>query len=111
MFRHVDNDPDNFSVGAHGNPKGVVDQLGRTLTPEETLAKMNRAGYNGQQPIKLYACETGKGGSESPAQKLANLSGQPVTAPTDLFRIRSNGTHVIDNGGTWVTFYPQPRGG
>ncbi len=71
---------------------------------------MKDGGYDGKQPIQLYACETGKGGDNSFAQKLANLTGQPVTAPTNLFTIPPDGNHFVDNGGSWVTFYPMSGG-
>ena len=110
MFRHIPNSPNDFSIGAHGNLNGVVNKLGRTLTPQQLLSIMYDAGYDDEQPVKIYACDTGKGGTDSFAQKLSNLIGQPVTAPTNLLLIGGNGGHSIANGGAWVTFTPQSRG-
>ncbi|KZN29379.1 hypothetical protein N483_08045 [Pseudoalteromonas luteoviolacea NCIMB 1944] len=106
MFRHVDNSPNDFSIGAHGNPGQIINEIGKPLTPAQLLSLMKSKGYDGKQPIKLYACETGKGGDASFAQQLANLAGQPVTAPNNLFEIYPDGSHGVANGGSWVTLNP-----
>ena len=52
-----------------------------------------RNDYYGQ-PIRLLACETGKG-RNCFAQKLANLMRVPVEAPTEIIRARSSGDFEI----------------
>ncbi|WP_276521490.1 RHS repeat-associated core domain-containing protein [Shewanella sairae] len=108
MFRYVNPTPNEFSVGAHGDTDGAgpLDYRNVILTPEKLLEKMKDAGYTGNEPIKIYACSTGKGGDDSFAQKLSDLTGQPVTAPTDLFNIDNYGRHSISNNGQWVKFNP-----
>jgi hypothetical protein len=41
------------------------------------------------------------------AQKIANITGKPVEAPTDKVRVSADGTYSVEHGGKMKTFYPE----
>lgn len=89
----------------------MFDQYGNPITPNELADMMEKQGYDGEQPVKLYSCETGANGSDSFAQKLANQLNQPVTAPSVPYLMNTNGGQGLQGDGEWVTFWPQIGGG
>ena len=83
-----------FSVGAHGNPKLIVDQDGNVLTPQQLAKKIkSNPKYSACMPVDLLSCNTGKG-ANSYAQKLANELGATVTAPDNYLWYYSDGRTV-----------------
>lgn len=91
VFRNIPNDLNVFSIAGHGNPTSMFNQYGNPITPNELADMMEKQGYDGKQPVKLYSCETGANGTNSFAQKLANLINQPVTAPSVSYLVNTNG--------------------
>ncbi len=57
----------------------------------------NSPGYQKGQPIRLLSCDTGKGAG-SFAQNLANKTGVPVEAPTELVWAKPNGDKFVAAG-------------
>ena len=110
VFRNIPNDPNVFSIAGHGNPTSMFNQYGNPITPNELADMMEKQGYDGKQPVKLYSCETGSNGTNSFAQKLANLINQPVTAPSVPYLVNTNGWQGLQSGGEWVIFRPQNGG-
>jgi len=116
MLLYVNPTPGYFSAGGHGSywgPERRFNMRGANVYSASDFAKdLKVNGWDGKTPIKLYSCDTGKGGADSFAQKLADLTGVNVTAPTDLFSIDSKtGKQSILNGGHWFTAVPNPNGG
>ena len=117
-LNHIPNDNDDklFLFGSHGNQYllGDTENGNKTMTPEEFAKKLKNKEfyYKGEKTIKLYSCETGKGGKNSFAQKLANEMGVTVIAPTTKVHFKDVGgesTATLKNRGKWVTFKPQPK--
>lgn len=112
-----DNDDKLFSFGAHGNQyflSATRDEGSTRMTPEEFANRLKKKDfyYKGEKTIKLYSCETGKGGKNSFAQKLANEMGVTVMAPTTKVHYSSKGSKSVaklTGRGRWKTFKPQPK--
>lgn len=117
--------PGVYTVDMHGGPDEVVigsDELGASA-----LAELVRADNSwGNQPIRLFSCETGRG-DDPIAQKLADELEVQVTAPTELVWSDADGDVTVapavwkNIGGTWLqvpgadlgpagwrTFLPRP---
>jgi len=112
-----------FTVGAHGHPKIILDEQGGLL-PAKFLAELIRKNkdYKSGMPVRLFSCDTGKGGSGSFASQLAKELQTNVTAPdskwtvwekTDEGGLTSTYTAPMDsmdvnssNTGNWVTYGP-----
>ncbi len=102
-----------YSISGHGNPYNVADQNGKLLSPSDLAAMINNDWNYVGQPVYLDSCSTGKG-ANSFAQKLSNLLGVPVIAPTDdvnTYMRTANGqvvsyTESVANGGSYQTYTP-----
>lgn len=107
-----------FSVGAHGNPSIVQNQLSMPLTPTQLAGLIkNHPSFNGQ-PVMLGSCNTGRSGpgdSAPFAQGLADVLGVPVIAPLDfawfgpsglLGASDLSGPPAAGNFGPWQAFAP-----
>lgn len=80
----------------------------KKLTPKQ-VAELIRTDPDWEpgKSIVLYACETGKGGDDSFAKKLAKILKTTVWAPTDILNLNlEHGFMEIINGGTWGMFQP-----
>jgi RHS repeat-associated protein len=77
---------------------------GSPITPAQ-LAQFIRKDPNWKhQTIELRACSVGQHGWNSFAQKLANILGVDVIAPTDILAWDSNGNIRVLSGGSMQTF-------
>ena len=70
---------EEFTVGGHGLPHSVEGLNAAQLWDKIRLSP----NFAGAKSITLYSCSTGKG-DNAIAQQLANISGLPVKAPTEL---------------------------
>jgi uncharacterized protein RhaS with RHS repeats len=104
-----------YSIVAHGmvnltgpNAGQSADLLanldGSAITPEQLAQYVLNDPNWKHQPIELRACSAGQHGWNSFAQKLANILGVDVTAPTDILIWASNGNTSVRNGGSMQTF-------
>jgi hypothetical protein len=125
-----------YAIGAHGSPLNIEMPDGRILNGQQ-LANMlttnSNLNYTSGAPILMISCYTGATVQGGPnfAQQLAINLRVPVTAPTDLLWIYSDGTKFVapylkdssgsrilsssgkplpdyNNPGTWKTFNPPP---
>lgn len=109
-----------FDVIAHGNESGIAIQMGDgwiMITSRIAARLFKSRGLKRDQPIKLFACNTGKG-TQSFAQNLANKLGVPVQAPTSYLWARPDGSYFVADKlatsmnpdlskvGTFKTYYP-----
>ncbi|MGQ5522080.1 hypothetical protein ACUHMQ_02345 [Chitinimonas sp. PSY-7] len=71
-----------FDIVTHGSPKKVLSITGEPVGPIEFATEFKRyvKYYPPGTPIRLFACETAKGGSRSFAQRFANAMNVPVKA-------------------------------
>ncbi len=94
-----------YRVLVHGAPEYLIID-GIKTSVEDVFGAMLKNGYKKGMPIELVSCWTGlnKGGV---GQKLADLSGGVVKAPTNKIRVVGGTTYRISNDGVLKTFYPQ----
>lgn len=112
------NDRGNYTISGHGteDSKYVGGYTHGELADKIRADKQN---YSPGKQVFLDACDAGKGGKDSFAQKLANDLGANVIAPTDLVDTQMTvnpETHTVVawsekvlNGGKYVVFKPQPK--
>ena len=100
-------------VACHGSPYSFVniDADGKEINiPVAEFAKIleNSPGFEPGKPIRLLACETGKG-EGLPAQYLADYFGVEVMAPDNLLFVDMDGNITIGNHnqGHWRLFKPR----
>jgi RHS repeat-associated protein len=139
MFTHAakrqDKDANGqYDVVAHGTPDGVQvkrpDGTTETVNDPGVLSEtMGRDGWNGTDPIRLMSCNTGRKANGF-AQRLADHTRVPVTAPTKPVFFDSIGRHSVHDvnwqintgfdgrpvttarkgaPGEWRTFHPRPE--
>ncbi|HSI21183.1 MAG TPA: RHS repeat-associated core domain-containing protein, partial [Verrucomicrobiae bacterium] len=127
--------PKEFSVAAHINEfdkNQIIEERGKKksgVTPSQLKDILNdpKSGYVKDTPIRLNVCNTGEGGDDSYAQKLADLMGVDVTAPTGTLTVAQEGitvrnpfnedkplyeppvTFTPEPGTSYKTFSPQKR--
>lgn len=101
-----------YDIKCHGSPDSV--KIFDSVIDADELAKIiiMRKDYN-NQPIRLLSCETGKG-NNCIAQKLSDLLGVSVLAPTEVIWAKSSGDYEVgtDKGkqnGMMKTFIPKKR--
>jgi hypothetical protein len=90
----------------HGDAQRTqADVKGRRvdLTLEQTAALIEQTPTWEHRPVRLLSCDVGK---EDYAQELADRLGVPVYAPSDLMRVREDGSTEIAAGGSWRRFEP-----
>jgi hypothetical protein len=97
-----------YSIGGHGNYSYIHDENENILTPRQLVDRMQKKGdYRLGQTVKLYICETGAGGKDSFAQRLADeLANRyqtkvKVIAPDKYFVTRGLGLIQQIRGGTY----------
>ena len=102
-------------VACHGSPYSFVniDADGKEINiPVAEFAKIleNSPGFEPGKPIRLLACETGKG-EGLPAQYLADYFGVEVMAPDEELIVYPDGKIQIgyDATGTWRVFKPRRK--
>ena len=105
-----------YDVSLHGAPThGEI--FNNKITPEilDNIIKA-RSDYSGES-IRLISCSTGKISKNGDcfAQKLADILGVPVEAPTDTIWIHPSGSFTIgqtiaSNDGEMIIFYPKDKG-
>jgi RHS repeat-associated protein len=124
LYEDVKSAPDDegtCTIGAHSvlQGAGIEDKnSGRRFSAQRvaTMVKLKSSCKNAKK-IQLYSCYTGRG-ENSFAQKLANETGLPVTAPNDLVWINGRGGVFVgppgidgrrnrSKPGKMITFYPQ----
>ena len=105
-----------FTVGGHGNPLKMSDETGMLLTPQQLATRIkNHPLYSNGMPVRLFSCNTAKGGEGSFASQLAKELGPRVTGADEFWWARGNGNvgpakalapnQADTNGlGNWVTF-------
>lgn len=107
-----------YSVAGHGEPRFMLDANGYRVTPQD-LAKMIQSDpkFKNDREVQLASCNTGRG-ENSFAQKLSDLLGKPVVAPTNFVYFRSDGSiyqgdadrnlnYVPGTIGLWWTYFPR----
>jgi hypothetical protein len=88
--------PGFCKVGGHGYPHGIFSyDTNDFLLPEELDQLLQAAGCQPSQPVRIYACETGKG-DDPFAQLFANYRHTDVQAPEEK-----------GNMGNWGIFFIQ----
>jgi hypothetical protein len=94
-----------FGVEAHGTRKYVYSRDGEYLSAED-FAELIRSDsrYEAGMPVVLFCCETGKGFRPF-AQKLANLLGAEVVAPTEKLWPQRNGRFIVAQELARKTFF------
>ena len=107
------NPPDCYSVSGHGSPSNMTGPNGEFIFPKNLARKIkdDHENFHGQ-PVCLDSCSTGKGDNPF-AQKLANILGVTVIAPTEDVTVRRTGStysRTIDNGGIDKPFPPNKPG-
>lgn len=115
--------PGEYTLDAHGTTQSVlIDEQWRSGAEVAALIEAD-PGW-GQRPVRLFACNTGRG--EVPvAQEIANLLGVPVTAPVGIAWSTTDGRYGVypvevkivngvvvemedeDAEGIWRVFYPE----
>ncbi|MGH3830137.1 MAG: hypothetical protein ACRDRS_06725 [Pseudonocardiaceae bacterium] len=112
--------PGQYTVDMHGNPARVCIG-GESLSPDDLGSILEHdPNWNGQ-PVRLFACETGRG-DDGFGQLLADRLNVDVTAPTELawsepdgtiyvtskdVDIFGNPTPTTPHDGNWRTFHPR----
>lgn len=101
-----------YFVPGRRNAAGVSIDMGEVHPFHIAEAIRNHPGYSGQ-PIRLISCFTGtfEDGADgvSAAQRLSNILGVPVMAPTDAVGVRSDRGEQqprVRGNGSWRTFLP-----
>lgn len=101
-----------YDIKCHGSPDSV--KIFDSVTDADELAKIiiMRKDYN-NQPIRLLSCEAGKG-NNCIAQRLSNILGVPVLAPTEVIWAKSSGDYEVGTekgkkNGMMKSFNPQKR--
>ncbi|QQS05642.1 MAG: hypothetical protein IPK50_01845 [Fibrobacterota bacterium] len=71
----------------------------RSVSPENCakMLRLEKSKYKEGQDIRLFACLTGKN-PEGFAQKLADILGVNVWAPTDILWVGPDGKYVVSSG-------------
>jgi RHS repeat-associated protein len=102
----------NYTVGGHGNQRGMIDSNGNPLSAEK-LADIIKCDpkYNACIPVKLDSCNTGKptgDGSDNFAQQLANALKNTVYAPNNFVWYNHRGKTWLGDrdgkkGGKYIT--------
>ncbi len=98
-----------YTIGAHGS--GPWNQTGRGPiypTPEQLRDMMIENGYK-DGSVTLLSCETGDGGYNSYAQKLADLLQEIVYAPTGYYEYGLFGYYGTSDGKGLTAFHPTYR--
>jgi hypothetical protein len=120
--QNAPDDARTYTVGGHGNPSTMLN-VNTFIFPAD-LAKIirNDPAYKDTQVVKLYSCETGDVDKKKKpfAEKLADLLGKPVIAPSDILWIDSKGRTTIapltpgnaskpdlSKQGYWIAFPPR----
>ena len=101
------NDNTGFYVIAHGDPKGISSTVSGDYMELDAIvdAIKNAPKYDEYDTVDLIACNTGKGGDESFAKKLAEALKKPVKAPDCEITVHSNGFYTLsDPNGKYVTY-------
>ncbi|MDX8056017.1 hypothetical protein SK571_42130 [Lentzea sp. BCCO 10_0798] len=119
--RNVAPDPNRFTVDIHGNSSRV--SIGDTaLTPRQLADIIRGAGWDGQQPIRLISCQTGREGGGFAAQLSRELGADVVAPRKDVWvdlqgNVFASSSHLDPHNaalhrpgwppnGDWVTFSP-----
>jgi RHS repeat-associated protein len=85
----------NYSVGAHGNQRGIIDADGHKMSARDLARKIiDDPNYTPGEPVDLLACRTGRGKNNF-AQQLANELGADVNAPNDYIWYYPNGSTQV----------------
>jgi hypothetical protein len=95
-----------LDVVMHGDAEHTqanLDGVSVDFTLEQTAKMVQESPSWEHRPIRLMSCSTGQG---EYAQQLADKLDVPVYAPTDILKLRHDGTMVIKNGGSWRRFEP-----
>ncbi|MBS2538657.1 hypothetical protein KGQ20_38515 [Catenulispora sp. NF23] len=87
--------PDQFLVGLHGSSR-VVEAGHDLVSPRELARVILGSAWDGEQPIRLHSCDTGRL-DDGFAKQLARELGVQVVAPSDLAW-----SSPVD-GDVWVT--------
>ncbi|HTU19580.1 MAG TPA: hypothetical protein VMG10_16080 [Gemmataceae bacterium] len=105
--------PGQHSLVIHGTVDGkkLAKQVGTGTTATWVEVKVaDVAAYIQSKgittTIRLIACASGLLGDQSPAQKLANLTGLSVVAPAMVITINLDGS-ISPGGVIWPTFTPK----
>jgi len=105
--------PGQYSIVLHGTVDGkkLAKQVGTgslatwvEVKVEAVAAYIQSKGIT--TTIRLIACASGLLGDQSPAQKLANLTGLSVVAPALVITINLDGS-ISPGGVVWPTFTPK----
>ena len=102
-FAHAVRPTDGFvTIDLHGTARGFRIELA-LLTPEQlgaALRELDRTGLISLPPgvgIRLVSCDTGAGGSGSPAAALARALGRDVLAPDQPVWTTRDGLEVVSS--------------
>lgn len=84
-----------YGVEGHGSPDSIFCRTGEPMTAEE-LARLiaTDSRFRPGMTVYLFCCETGKGRRPF-AQKLANLLGTEVVAPTEKLWPQHSGSYIV----------------
>ena len=77
------NPSDRFTLVVHSDGKGFI-QNGEYISAAKVADKMMANGYTAGKPVEAIACESGRDGKESPAQKLANVLAKRTGVETEV---------------------------
>lgn len=104
--------PGHYSLVIHGSVDGkkLAKKVGTGTTATWVEVKVEEVATYLQSKgiattIRLIACASGLLGDQSPAQKLANLTGLSVVAPAMVITINLDGS-LSPGGVIWPTFTP-----
>ena len=91
-----------FDVVVHGARafERKVNGVWQKIPFPEVRQAMYDAGYKDGQPVRLVACNSGKGGLKSLAARFSRtaLGGAEVKAPDKFIWVFANGRHAISGG-------------
>ncbi|MEN3368731.1 MAG: hypothetical protein V7609_874 [Verrucomicrobiota bacterium] len=98
--QHLPEKRAEFSLAAHGNSSVIQDATGNLLGAESAVKAISSSkGFVEAKTIRLFVCDTGKG-DNSIAQKIANITGKNVLAPTKWIWTDKKGGYSIYDGKT-----------
>lgn len=95
-----------LDIVMHGDAHGTqadIDGKRIDFSLDDTAAMIRESPAWKSRPIRLLSCSTGR---DRFAQDLADRVQVPVYAPTDILKVRYDGSTFIGDGGAWRRFGP-----
>jgi len=113
-------DARTYTVGGHGNTQNILN-VDKLISPKDLANIIKKdPGFKDAEVVKLYSCSTGNTDkNKNPfAEKLADLLGKPVIAPSNVLWMDSKGRTSIgpvgpdgkqdkSHPGNWIGFPPR----